>query len=134
MHSNLTLSRKPPGSAHRCKQKFWWAVDPPSCIHRKQNTLQRCRVSQELVRERGELEAKLARDYGAGDAFLPLEGRCFTASVDKYQYEVCPYGAAQQKDGGMSTGCGLVLCSPQPPSNLLHSPSFLQALMVREQI
>ncbi len=69
------------------------------------NMLRRCGVSQELVRERGELEAKLARDYGAGDAFLPLEGRCFTVSVDKYQYEVCPYGSAQQKDGGMSTRC-----------------------------
>mmetsp|Transcript_461 Transcript_461/g.1369 ORF Transcript_461/g.1369 Transcript_461/m.1369 type:complete len:387 (+) Transcript_461:612-1772(+) len=61
---------------------------------------------QELEREKKELEGKAVRDYGAGDAFLPLDGRCFSVSVDKYTYEVCPYGSAQQKDGGMSTSLG----------------------------
>ena len=32
--------------------------------------------------------------------------RCVSADVDKYGYEVCFYGAAAQKDGGMSTSLG----------------------------
>lgn len=60
-------------------------------------------MPQELEREKKQLEGKAGRDYGVEDAFLPLDGRCFSVSVDKYTYEVCPYGSAQQKDGGMST-------------------------------
>lgn len=60
----------------------------------------------ELESERNDLEAKLGRDYGPGDVFLPLDGRCISAHVEKYEYEVCPYTAAAQKDGGSSTRCG----------------------------
>lgn len=56
-----------------------------------------------LNTERSGLETKLGRDYGPGDVFLPLEGRCISAQVEKYQYEVCPFGAAAQKEGGSST-------------------------------
>ena len=57
----------------------------------------------ELSSERSGLETKLERDYGPGDVFLPLEGRCISAHVEKYAYEVCPFGAAAQKEGGSST-------------------------------
>lgn len=53
--------------------------------------------------ERAGLETKLGRDYGPDDVFLPLNGRCVSAHVEKYEYEVCPFGAAAQKDGGSST-------------------------------
>ena len=32
--------------------------------------------------------------------------RCFTATIEKYVYEVCPFASAAQKDGGMSTSLG----------------------------
>ncbi len=57
----------------------------------------------ELQTEKADLEGKLERDYGPEDAFLPLDGQCFTANQDKYTYEVCPFGRASQKEGGGST-------------------------------
>ena len=32
--------------------------------------------------------------------------RCFTADVDKYVYEICPYGDSAQKDGQSRTSLG----------------------------
>ena len=45
------------------------------------------------------------RDYGPEDAFLALEGQCFSTVAEKYTYEVCPHGAAAQKEGGSHTRC-----------------------------
>ena len=59
----------------------------------------------ELKTEGAGLETKLERDYGPDDVFLPLEGRCISAHVEKYEYEVCLFGGAAQKDGGSSTRC-----------------------------
>ena len=61
--------------------------------------------NSELNSERLGLETKLGRDYGPSDVFLTLEGRCISAQVEKYEYEVCPFGAAAQKEGGSSTKC-----------------------------
>ena len=36
---------------------------------------------------------------------LSVQGQCFTATAEKYTYEVCPFGAAAQKEGGSSTRC-----------------------------
>lgn len=57
----------------------------------------------QLSSELRDLEAKLGRDYGPEDAFLPLDGQCFSATSEKYMYEVCPFGAAAQKEGHSST-------------------------------
>ena len=35
-----------------------------------------------------------------------MPGRCFTADVDKYMYEICPYGDSAQKDGQSRTSLG----------------------------
>lgn len=35
-----------------------------------------------------------------------VAGRCFTANVEKYVYEVCLFKNAAQKDGGLSTSLG----------------------------
>ncbi len=57
----------------------------------------------DMQSEAQDLEGKLARDYGPEDAFLSLDGQCFTATADKYTYEVCPFGRAAQKEGHSST-------------------------------
>ena len=60
-------------------------------------------LRSELVTERTGLEAKLGRDYGPDDVFLPLDGQCFSTAADKYTYEVCPFEQAAQKEGAGST-------------------------------
>lgn len=61
---------------------------------------------QELIRKEKELEAKATLEYGPDDAFLPLHGNCYQIQVDKYVYEACPFGSAQQKEGGSTTSLG----------------------------
>eukprot|EP00887_Chlorella_sp_A99_P006740 scaffold3.g6740.t1 len=56
--------------------------------------------------EASSLGTKLGREYGEGDVFAALADRCFTANVEKYVYEVCPFGSAAQKEGGASTSLG----------------------------
>lgn len=77
-----------------------------------------------LSTERAGLETKLGRDYGPGDVFLPLVGRCVSAQVEKYEYEVCPFGAAAQKDGGSSTRRAVLLkvgCRAHPQRYICES-------------
>ena len=40
---------------------------------------------------------------------LRAQGQCFTATAEKYTYEVCPFGSAAQKEGGSSTRCSLTM-------------------------
>lgn len=61
---------------------------------------------QELIRKEKELETKATLEYGPDDAFLPLHGNCYQIQVDKYVYEACPFGSAQQKEGGSTTSLG----------------------------
>ena len=75
-----------------------------------------------LVTERTGLEAKLGRDYGPDDVFLPLDGQCFSTAADKYTYEVCPFGAAAQKEGAGSTRCDKALI--QTPLCTLVNPDY----------
>ncbi|KAL4424330.1 hypothetical protein ABPG75_001631 [Micractinium tetrahymenae] len=56
--------------------------------------------------EQQELEEKLGRGYGEGDVFAPLADNCYSAKVDKYTYEVCPFSKAAQKEGHSSTSLG----------------------------
>ncbi|KAL6766374.1 GLC2B [Auxenochlorella protothecoides x Auxenochlorella symbiontica] len=58
-----------------------------------------------------ELETKLENigkgAYGEDSAWAALDGRCFSAQVDKYTYELCPFGAAKQVEGsGGGTNLG----------------------------
>lgn len=59
-----------------------------------------------LQDEGAALTAKLAGQYGEGDVFVPLVDKCITANVDKYKYEICPYGSATQREGSSSTSLG----------------------------
>lgn len=57
----------------------------------------------DLQRQKSELEKKLGYDYGPHGQFLGMQGHCYTAEVDKYTYEICPYEHANQKEGHSST-------------------------------
>ncbi len=43
---------------------------------------------------------------GSSSKILRCLFRCFTADVDKYVYEICPYGDSAQKDGQSRTSLG----------------------------
>ena len=63
---------------------------------------------RELQQEMVELRRKLSETYGEGDVFLELSESCVESSMidGKYWYRVCPFGRAEQKEGGKSTGLG----------------------------
>ncbi|KDD75177.1 subunit beta of glucosidase II-like protein [Helicosporidium sp. ATCC 50920] len=54
---------------------------------------------REMEAELKALKAKAEADYGGEPAWAALAGRCFSATVDKYTYEVCPFDRATQKEG-----------------------------------
>lgn len=53
-----------------------------------------------------ELKDKISRDHGPEGEYLSLEGKCFDHSIEKYKYEMCPFGSAKQMEGSQSTGLG----------------------------
>ena len=61
-----------------------------------------CKVSPACERRRRHtlLHAKLSL------AAVHVQGQCFTATAEKYTYEVCPFGSAAQKEGSSSTRYG----------------------------
>ena len=63
---------------------------------------------RDIEREMADLKQKLGQTYGDGDAFLSLSQSCVdTDLVDgKYTYHVCPFGNAEQKEGGRATRLG----------------------------
>ncbi|KFM27688.1 Glucosidase 2 subunit beta [Auxenochlorella protothecoides] len=68
-------------------------------------------AARETKKAIAELETKLENTgkgaYGEDSAWAALDGRCFSAQVDKYTYELCPFGAAKQVEGsGGGTNLG----------------------------
>ncbi|GAB4821655.1 hypothetical protein N2152v2_008701 [Parachlorella kessleri] len=59
-----------------------------------------------LKSEKKGLEEKLGREFGPQDEYVALADKCFEAQVDKYTYEVCPFGKASQKEGPSATSLG----------------------------
>jgi protein kinase C substrate 80K-H len=59
-----------------------------------------------LQDEKSKLEQKIAAEYGASDVYLPLSESCLETTVDKYQYQVCPFGDAYQIENGRKTRLG----------------------------
>lgn len=59
-----------------------------------------------LQDEKSKLEQKIAAEYGASDVYLPLSESCLETTVDKYQYQVCPFGDAYQIENGRKTKLG----------------------------
>lgn len=56
-----------------------------------------------LQTERNTLTGRLGQDVGA---LGPLTDQCFSATQDKYVYEMCILGMAHQKEGGHQTSLG----------------------------
>lgn len=54
----------------------------------------------ELEKAVRELEQKLEQDYGADGEFYVLDGQCFSHHTREYEYEICPFGEAKQKQNG----------------------------------
>lgn len=68
-------------------------------------------AARETKKAIAELETKLENTgkgaYGEDSAWAALDGRCFSAQVDKCTYELCPFGAAKQVEGsGGGTNLG----------------------------
>mmetsp|Transcript_39665 Transcript_39665/g.112495 ORF Transcript_39665/g.112495 Transcript_39665/m.112495 type:complete len:518 (-) Transcript_39665:249-1802(-) len=61
---------------------------------------------RDLENERSSLTQKLGANYGPSGVWAPLDGKCISAVVDKYTYEVCIFGEAKQKEGHSSTSLG----------------------------
>ncbi|KAI8103292.1 hypothetical protein M9435_004631 [Picochlorum sp. BPE23] len=59
-----------------------------------------------LQNEKGTLTSKLGTNYGTRNVFLQLSENCVEATIDKYVYEVCPFGDAHQSEGGRKTKLG----------------------------
>ena len=53
-----------------------------------------------------ELNRWLNSDFGPELEFASLSGHCFSMQDKQYTYEMCPYGDANQKEGGQSTRLG----------------------------
>lgn len=52
------------------------------------------------------------RCAGRNGVFYALEGKCFSINIREYEYEVCPFGEAKQKQSnGVSTSLGYCLPS-----------------------
>ena len=62
---------------------------------------------RELGERFREIEAEGEEDYGGGFEFYLLKGKCFSKTVNKYRYEMCPYKEAQQLEGSASSGTRL---------------------------
>ena len=45
-------------------------------------------------------------DFGPDDAFMALYDKCFSKQVQQYEYEVCLFRSAKQKEGGSSQNLG----------------------------
>lgn len=54
-----------------------------------------------------DLENVTGGDYGDDYEFFAMRGKCFSKTVNQYDYEMCPYKEAQQKEGGHSYGTKL---------------------------
>jgi len=64
-------------------------------------------AQRELEHEMEELKWKLSNTYGEGDAYLLLAESCVESGlVDKFKYEVCPFGEAVQIEGGKRINIG----------------------------
>lgn len=59
-----------------------------------------------LQNEKGTLTSKLGTNYGTRNVFLQLSENCVEATIDKYVYDVCPFGDAHQSEGGRKTKLG----------------------------
>ena len=62
---------------------------------------------RELGERIREMEAEGEEDYGGGFEFYLLKGKCFSKTVNKYRYEMCPYKEAQQLEGSAVSGTRL---------------------------
>lgn len=51
-------------------------------------------------------EVKRAQEFGPDRVFAALYDECFSKQIDKYTYEVCPFGKATQREGSSSTSLG----------------------------
>lgn len=60
----------------------------------------------EVEKRLQEVEKHLGNDHGPDGEFLSMDGKCFSLTVDKYEYEVCPYRSAIQKEGIIATRLG----------------------------
>ena len=64
-------------------------------------------AQRELEHEMEELKWKLSNTYGEGDAYLLLAESCVESGlVDKFKYEVCPFGEAVQIEGAKRINIG----------------------------
>jgi len=84
-------------------------LDEPSAgAEAARQALKDARDEERTVRERiQEMEAESQDDYGDGYAFYLLRGKCFSKTVNKYRYEMCPYKEAQQVEGSAARGTSL---------------------------
>lgn len=53
---------------------------------------------RELEAEVSKLEQDIAKYYGPDEVFSKLDGDCFNYHADEYNYEMCPFGEAKQKN------------------------------------
>lgn len=53
---------------------------------------------RDAERQRDSLNEKLGRDYGPDSKFVSLVDVCFKLQQDKYEYEICPFDKAGQKE------------------------------------
>lgn len=53
-----------------------------------------------------ELEQSRGRDYGTEGELWMLEGKCFSKTINQYEYEMCPFDGAKQKEGSSGTSIG----------------------------
>ena len=52
------------------------------------------------------VENVLTMDFGEKDVFAAMFEECYSTEIGKYEYEFCPFGKAQQKEGSSSTNLG----------------------------
>ncbi|KJE97010.1 hypothetical protein CAOG_07498 [Capsaspora owczarzaki ATCC 30864] len=57
-------------------------------------------------REVNALDAKLNTDLGPEQEFFVLQDECFSFKTNEYQYEVCPFVSAKQKQNDRATSLG----------------------------
>lgn len=55
---------------------------------------------KELKNSLTDLEKTNSFDFGPNQELYPLKGKCFSKHVNQYEYEMCPYDTAKQKENG----------------------------------
>lgn len=74
--------------------------------HLSQKARDMSKEYKNLKSEMEELEDKLSTDFGKDNIFIPLSEACIEAFKDKYTYEICPFGSANQVEGGSRVSLG----------------------------